>query len=50
MSYKVHYICRKCSLIATYLQLLQFTFAQNNVTKVDDWLKDNQNQLGGRAY
>ena len=29
--------------------LFQFSFAQNNFSKADDWLKNNLNRIGGRA-
>jgi CubicO group peptidase (beta-lactamase class C family) len=41
--------CRKCSLVATSLLLLQVGFAQVRFDKADDWLKDHLHQLGGRA-
>ena len=49
MSYKSSNNCRKFSLIACFLLFLQFTFAQNYFAKTDAWLKNNLNQLGGRA-
>jgi CubicO group peptidase (beta-lactamase class C family) len=49
MSHNWKHTCRKCSLVATSLLLLQFGFAQGRFDKVDDWLKDNLHQLGGRA-
>src|SRR5450432_1352620 len=49
MSHKYIPICRKCSIMAVLLLLLQASFAQNNLPKADEWLQDNLNQLGGRA-
>jgi len=49
MSYKFIQICRKCSIIAGLLLLLQPSFAQINFNKADEWLKANLNVLGGRA-
>jgi CubicO group peptidase (beta-lactamase class C family) len=49
MSYKTRFTCRKYSLLAVLLLLLQFSFAQYNFTKVDDWLAGNVKGLGGRA-
>ncbi len=49
MSYKWIQICRKCSLVACFLLFLQSSFSQNNFAKADDWLKENLNELGGRA-
>jgi CubicO group peptidase (beta-lactamase class C family) len=49
MSYKTHSTCRKYSLLAVFLLLLQFSFAQHNFSKVDDWLAGNVKELGGRA-
>lgn len=49
MSYKWIQICRKCSLAACFLLFLQSSFSQNNFAKADDWLKENLNELGGRA-
>ena len=50
MSYNLAQFCRKCSLIASFLLLFQFTFAQQyNFGGADNWLKANLNKLGGRA-
>jgi CubicO group peptidase (beta-lactamase class C family) len=49
MSYKPISICRKFSLLALCLLLLQAGFAQYNFSKVDDWLNNNLNEIGGRA-
>jgi CubicO group peptidase (beta-lactamase class C family) len=49
MSYKFNSICRKCSLIIGFLLLLQAVYAQQNFSKVDDWLNTNVTVLGGRA-
>lgn len=40
---------RKCSITAILLLFLQISFAQNNFSKVDDWMQNNLRQLGGRA-
>ncbi|UEG49947.1 beta-lactamase family protein [Ferruginibacter lapsinanis] len=48
MTYKLSSICRKCSIIAIFLLLLQVSHAQN-FNKVNDWLVDNLQSLGGRA-
>ncbi|MGG9961120.1 serine hydrolase domain-containing protein [Ferruginibacter sp. SUN106] len=49
MSYKYHSICRKFSLLAVLLLLLQSGYAQYNFSKVDDWLSNNLKEIGGRA-
>ena len=49
MSYKYSFFCRKFSLIAIFLLFLQTAGAQNNFSKVDAWLKNNMEDLGGRA-
>ena len=49
MAYKPYSICRKCSLIAGLLLMLQSVSAQQNFDKVDNWLNDNINSLGGRT-
>ena len=49
MSYKFNSFCRKCSIIIVLLLLLQPCFAQQNFDKVDQWLRHNINDLGGRA-
>jgi CubicO group peptidase (beta-lactamase class C family) len=49
MSAKTFFICRKFSLTAIFMLLLQFAQAQSNFAKVDDWLDDNIKELGGRA-
>ncbi len=41
--------CRKFSLVLPFMLLLQFSFGQNSFNKADKWLKDNLNDLGGRA-
>lgn len=50
MSIKAGGICRKFSLCIGFLLLLQVTQAQNNFGKVDKWLKNNLEELGGRAF
>jgi len=50
MSYNLAQFCRKCSLIASFLLLFQFTFTQQyNFGGADNWLKANLNKLVGRA-
>ena len=50
LSHNFYRICRKCSLIASFLLLFQSSFAQQyNFSDVDNWLKQNLDQLGGRA-
>jgi len=49
MSYKSISICRKFSLLAIGLLLLQAGHAQYNFSKVDDWLSNNLDAIGGRA-
>ncbi len=49
MSYKLQLTCRKFSLLLSFLLFFQANFAQNNFVKADNWLKDNLNELGGRA-
>jgi CubicO group peptidase (beta-lactamase class C family) len=49
MSYKTVVCCRKCSLLVGFLLLLQAGFSQYNFSKLDAWLANNVNELGGRA-
>ncbi|MBL0359350.1 MAG: beta-lactamase family protein [Chitinophagaceae bacterium] len=49
MSYKTQLLCRKCSLFFVLLLVLQVGHAQNQFSKVDEWIKDNLKDLGGRA-
>lgn len=41
--------CRKCSLLVFFLLVLQVCTAQNKFEKIDQWLRDNLKDLGGRA-
>ena len=41
--------CRKFSLILSFMLYLQVSFGQKNFSKTDAWLKNNLNDLGGRA-
>ena len=41
--------CLKCTLILSFLLLLQAVRTQNNFGQVENWLSDNLEQLGGRA-
>jgi CubicO group peptidase (beta-lactamase class C family) len=49
MSYKTPSPCRKYSLLAVCLLLLQVSFAQYNFNKANDWLSNNLKELGDRA-
>ncbi len=49
MSYKFYSTCRKFSLVVVALLLFQASFSQYNFSKADEWLKDNLNEIGGRA-
>lgn len=49
MSYRINLTCRKFSLIGIFLLFLQSGIAQSDFNKVDVWLKDNVQDLGGRA-
>jgi CubicO group peptidase (beta-lactamase class C family) len=49
MSYKLHFFCRKFSLLVVFMLLLQAGFSQYNFAKVDNWLSDNLTDIGGRA-
>jgi len=49
MAYKRFFACRKYSITLALLLLLQVCNAQADFTKADNWLKDNLNELGGRA-
>jgi len=49
MSYKACSSCRKFSLIIVFLLLLQAVFSQYNFSKVDNWLHNNLQAIGGRA-
>lgn len=48
MTHKPISTCRKCSAIVIFLLLLQVSKAQN-FNKIDDWMKDNLQDLGGRV-
>lgn len=49
MTYKTLSNCRKSSLILAFMLLLQLVSAQPDLSPATSWLKDNVNQLGGRA-
>ena len=49
MSYKSTTGCRKFSLILGFMLFFQASFAQNKFSEADDWIKNNLNDLGGRA-
>jgi len=49
MSYKFQSACRKFTLFAAFLLLLQTGFSQYNFSKVDEWLNNNLKEIGGRA-
>jgi CubicO group peptidase (beta-lactamase class C family) len=49
MSIKTVSVCRKCSLLLYFMLLLQTTQAQKIFSKVDNWLKNNVEALGGRV-
>ena len=49
MSIKTTAICRKFSLLLCFMLILQVTNAQKEFGKVDNWLKDNLEEVGGRA-
>ena len=49
MSNKTTFICRKFSLLLYFMLILQVTNGQKDFGKVDTWLKDNLEELGGRA-
>ena len=49
MSTKQRFICRKFSLLLYCMLLFQVSGAQNDFGKVDNWLKNNLEELGGRA-
>ncbi len=49
MSFKTKNTCFKVSAVAFCLLLLQVAKAQYNFKEVDNWLKDNLKDLGGRA-
>ncbi len=49
MSCKSQQSCLKFSLILPFMLYLQVSFGQNNFSKTSDWMKDNLNNLGGRA-
>ncbi len=48
MSCKFQQICRKFSLVLSFMLYLQAPYGQDNFNKVDNWLKKNINNLGGR--
>lgn len=41
--------CRKFSMLLCFLLLLQVLQAQDNFSKLDNWLKENLTEAGGRA-
>ena len=49
MSYKFNKYCLHYSLIAAFMLLFQAGNAQYDFSKIDGWLKENLNDLGGRA-
>ena len=49
MTHKVKFFCLHFRLLFFALLLLQFTNAQTNFSKLDDWLDNNVSNLGGRA-
>ncbi|HEY8690894.1 MAG TPA: serine hydrolase domain-containing protein [Chitinophagaceae bacterium] len=49
MSIKTTTICRKFSMLLYFMLILQVAKAQKNFDKVDDWLQNNLEELGGRA-
>ncbi len=49
MSPLLYESCRKFSLCAVFLLFFQYTFSQNNYNKIDQWLDNHLNALGGRA-
>jgi CubicO group peptidase (beta-lactamase class C family) len=49
MSKNTTAVCRKFSLLLYCMLILQVTNAQKDFGKVDTWLKDNLEELGGRA-
>jgi CubicO group peptidase (beta-lactamase class C family) len=46
MSYKLHYICLKCSLILCFMLLLQPAYAQYNLKELEQSLIEKQKTLG----
>lgn len=49
MAYKLIKYCLHSSLVLSFMLLLQVCNAQYDFSKVDGWLKENLNDLGGRA-
>ncbi len=49
MTYKITGNCLRYMLFAAFLLILQVCEAQYEFSKVDGWLNDNLNELGGRA-
>ncbi len=49
MSYKLRKHCLHSTLIIAFLLLFQSGHAQYNFSKIDNWLNENLNELGGRA-
>ena len=49
MSINIKAFCRKSSLSAALLLFFHVCFSQNNFSKVDDWLKNNVAEEGGRV-
>lgn len=49
MAYKHHKYCLHSSLILAFLLLYQFSMGQYNFKPVEEWVKSNLKDLGGRA-
>ena len=49
MTYKTAIICRSSSLVLCYMLLLQFASGQARFVRAENWLKENIQELGGRA-
>lgn len=49
MSVFLKFICIKVSAVACFLLIFQLSNAQYNFGKIDTWMKDHSEELGGRA-
>lgn len=49
MAHKVNFFCLHFRLLLIAVLFFQFTHAQNNFSKVDDWLDNHIQEIGGRA-
>ena len=49
MAYKAYKYCLNCSILLGFMLIYQVSIAQYKFDKLDSWLKENLEELGGRA-